>query len=91
MKLIIVVAAIIVKDRKILCLQRGPHKFSYIAKKFEFPGGKVEEEESNAQALAREILEELKLNIEVGKHFLTIEHEYPDFRILMHSYLCKKQ
>src|SRR5665811_1582207 len=89
MKLIVVVAAIIVKDRKILCVQRGPHKFSYISKKYEFPGGKVEKGESNEQALEREILEELKLNIEVERCFLTVEHEYPDFKILMHSYLCK--
>ena len=89
MKQIVVVAAILVKDQQILCVQRGPHKFSYISKKFEFPGGKVEMGETNEQALSRELIEELNLNIEVGNHFVTVEHEYPDFTVLMHSYLCK--
>ena len=88
-KQIIVVAAILVSERKILCVQRGPHKYPYISEKYEFPGGKVEDGESNEQALSREIYEELKVNIEVGKHFLTVEHQYPDFTIVMHSYLCK--
>ena len=88
-KQIIVVAGILVNERRVLCVQRGPHKYSYISEKYEFPGGKVENGESNEQALAREIHEELKVNIEVGKHFLTVEHQYPDFTIVMHSYLCK--
>ena len=42
MKTIEVVAAIILSDGKILCLQRGENKLSYISKKYEFPGGKIE-------------------------------------------------
>lgn len=89
MKKIVVVAAILVENTKVLCVQRGVHKLSYISKKFEFPGGKIEAGESNEQALVREISEELKVNIEVGQSFLTVEHEYPDFALVMHSYLCK--
>ncbi len=88
MKTIEVVAAIIVDGHKILCVQRPQNRHSYISKKFEFPGGKIDIDETNHQALAREIKEELNLNIEITEPFLTVEHEYPDFAIKMHSYIC---
>ncbi|MEN9442312.1 MAG: hypothetical protein RLZ33_2389, partial [Bacteroidota bacterium] len=40
MKTIEVVAAIIIHEGKILCVQRGPAKYDYISGKWEFPGGK---------------------------------------------------
>ena len=88
MKFVEVVAAIIVKDSKYLCVQRGESKLSYISKKYEFPGGKVETGETNETALIREIKEELSLEIHGLKHFLTVEHTYPDFKITMHGYKC---
>ncbi|WBA44337.1 (deoxy)nucleoside triphosphate pyrophosphohydrolase [Hymenobacter canadensis] len=84
-----VVAAIIVDGPQILCLQRGPSKYEYIAYKYEFPGGKVEAGETQQQALVREIKEELELDIQVGEHFMTVEHEYADFKITMHAFLCQ--
>jgi hypothetical protein len=45
MKTIHVAAAVIIQDEKILCVQRNENKFDYISKKWEFPGGKVEENE----------------------------------------------
>ena len=89
MKLVEVVAAIIVNDNKILCVQRGDSKLPYISKKYEFPGGKIETGETNEAALIREISEELSLEIHSLKHFQTVEHAYPDFKITMHSYKCK--
>jgi 8-oxo-dGTP diphosphatase len=88
MKHIEVVAAIIVSDDKILCTQRNINKYDYISKKYEFPGGKVEAGETNEEAIRREILEELEMDISVGDKFLTVDHEYPDFRMTMHSFLC---
>lgn len=84
-----VVAAIIVNDRQILCLQRNTHKFDYLSHKFEFPGGKVENGETVEEALYREILEELDLKIEIQRSFLIVDHEYPDFEIILHSYVCR--
>jgi len=84
-----VVAAIIINDNKILCVQRGISKFDYISKKYEFPGGKVEVGESNAEALKREIAEELKININVKDEFLTVEYKYPDFSLTMVSFICE--
>jgi 8-oxo-dGTP diphosphatase len=83
-----VVAAIIQRGDEFLCLQRGPSKYEYIAHKWEFPGGKVEAGESQAEALVREIQEELGLAIHVTEALLTVEHTYPDFRITMHGLLC---
>jgi len=83
-----VVAAIIMYENKVLCVQRSESKFDYISKKYEFPGGKIEQGETKEVALKREITEELKMNIVVKDAFLTVDYQYPDFKITMYSYLC---
>lgn len=88
MKKVEVVAAVIFHNNKILCVQRGENKYSYIAFKYEFPGGKVENGETNEAAIKREILEELNLEISIDSQFLTVNHEYPDFILTMHSFIC---
>lgn len=87
MKEIKVVAAVIINNGEIFCVQRPEHKYDYISKKFEFPGGKIEEGESKIEALKRELNEELGLFAEIGKHLKTVEHTYPDFKLTMHSYM----
>lgn len=89
MKHYIVVAAIIKFEDRILCMQRNTSKYDYLSYKYEFPGGKVEVGESNEDALHREIKEELDLEILVEDEFFTVNHEYPDFKLTMHSFLCK--
>ena len=86
-----VVAAVIVYDNKILCMQRNKAKYDYTSYKFEFPGGKVESGEENHKALERELKEEMDMNVTINEsdYLLTIEHVYPDFAITMHTYLCK--
>ena len=88
MKKIEVVAAIIYHENKILCVQRGENKYDYISKKYEFPGGKMEAGESKEETVKREILEELHMDIEVQQEFLTVDHLYPDFHLIMHSFKC---
>lgn len=88
MKRIEVVAAIIMDQDMILCVQRGANRHPYISEKFEFPGGKVEEGETQENALVREIKEELDMDIIVNNFFLTVEHAYPDFSLIMHSFIC---
>ena len=88
MKKLNVVAAIIQCGEETLCVQRGPAKFDYIAKKYEFPGGKIELGETKESAITREIKEELHLDIVDPQFFNTVHHQYPDFFITMHSFIC---
>jgi len=88
MKKVEVVAAVITKDNKILCVQRGSHKYPYLAHKWEFPGGKMEKGESQEETIRREIKEELSLEIQPIKHLLSHTHHYPDFSIELHTWLC---
>ena len=50
MKTIEVVAAIVINDGKVLCVQRSENKLTYLSRKFEFPGGKLEKNETLEQA-----------------------------------------
>jgi len=89
MKKIEVVAAILIHEDKILCLQRPESKLDYISKKFEFPGGKIERNETQKEALKRELNEELNINPVINDLFLTVVHQYRDFELTMHSFLCE--
>lgn len=90
MKQIRVVAAVIEMNGKIFCGQRGSNKHEYLSHKWEFPGGKIELNESHEEALIREIREELDIEISVLKHLITVSHQYPDFEIEMDTFLCKQ-
>ena len=84
-----VVAAIVQRGEKYLCMQRTRSHYSYISEHWEFPGGKVEEGENDYEALIREIKEEMDWDIFVGKQLGTIDYQYPDFDINLTAYLCK--
>jgi 8-oxo-dGTP diphosphatase len=86
-----VVAAVVLHQGKILCVQKGAGKYDYVSRKYEFPGGKVEQGETEEEALTREIKEELELAITVDSKLITVDHQYPDFHISMHTYLCSCQ
>jgi len=88
MKTVEVVAAVIRDNEKVLATQRGNHKYEYISNKYEFPGGKVEKGETEVTALKREIAEELGVVVSVGEKLITVNHTYPDFKVIMHTYLC---
>ena len=83
-----VVAAVIEVDGKVLCMQRGVTRYAYTSHLWEFPGGKVEEGETPQQALHRELLEEMELDVEVHEHLATVTHDYPDFTITLAAYRC---
>lgn len=89
MKRIEVVAAIIYCEKEILCVQRPENKLNYISKKFEFPGGKIEKGESKEEALKRELVEELNIEPNINDLYLTVIHQYPDFELTMHSFICE--
>lgn len=82
-----VVAAVIVKDGTVFAAQRGPGK--NMADYWEFPGGKIEADETPEDALAREIEEELGIVVRVGKHLVTTTHAYDFATIELASYFCE--
>lgn len=89
MKRIEVVAGVIFCKNEILCVQRPKNKLPYITEKFEFPGGKIEEDETKEEALNRELMEELSLSTKIKSFYLTVVHQYPDFELTMHSFICE--
>lgn len=90
MKQIEVVAAIITNNGSILCTKRDKHQYDYLSYKYEFPGGKIEEGESPIEALRRELVEELNLHVDAQQceYLISVEHQYPDFQITLHGFLC---
>jgi 8-oxo-dGTP diphosphatase len=69
-----VVAALIVRDGKILVCQRTRHQTMPL--KWEFPGGKIEEGEQPRNALHRELEEELGIDATIGDEVARIRHDY---------------
>jgi mutator protein MutT len=72
---ILVVAALIVRDGRLLvCQRRADDVFPL---KWEFPGGKVHAGETHAQALQRELQEELGVTAAIGEEIHRTRHHYP--------------
>ena len=88
MQSIHVVAAVIFREGKVLCVQRDEHEKEYVSLKWEFPGGKVEFGESREEVLVREIEEELAVEVHELQYLMTVEHSYPDFHLTMHAFAC---
>lgn len=84
-KQIEVVAAVIRKENMIFTTQRGYGEFK---DGWEFPGGKIEANETPEEAIVREIHEELETEIVVDEYLHTVEYDYPAFHLSMKCYLC---
>lgn len=56
---------------------------------WEFPGGKLEKDETAAQACVREIREETGLVVRVEKHLTRVKHAYTHFKIEMDVFYCR--
>ena len=82
-----VVGAVIVKDDKILAARRPFNKS--LGGLWEFPGGKLETGEKPQKALKREIMEELKCEVEVGKFIINEVYKYDFATISLSTYFCE--
>jgi 8-oxo-dGTP diphosphatase len=56
---------------------------------WEFPGGRVEEGEPDAEALRRELREEMAIDVEVGEQAMHTHHEYPHYDIDFRVFRCR--
>ena len=86
-----VAAALIFNQGKIFATKRGNSPYPYVAHKYEFPGGKIEQGESGEAAVKRELQEELNMQVAVGSLYAKHTFEYPDFIITLSLYECEMQ
>lgn len=82
----IVVAAVIEENDRFLITRRqnGVH----LAGLWEFPGGKIDPTETHADALRREMREELDTDVEIGELVFDVTHAYPDRTVTLYFYRC---
>lgn len=80
--------AVIWNNQGEILIDRRPEK-GLLGGLWEFPGGKIEENETIAECIQREIQEELGIAIAVKEHLITINHAYTHFRVTLNVYHCQ--
>ncbi|MBV8850990.1 MAG: (deoxy)nucleoside triphosphate pyrophosphohydrolase [Methylobacteriaceae bacterium] len=88
--LLVVAAALVDADNRVLIAQRPAHKM--LGDLWEFPGGKVHQDERPEDALIRELSEELGIKVEEAcfAPLTFASHTYDEFHLLMPLYICRK-
>lgn len=81
-----VACAIIERDGLVLAAQRSAAM--NLPLKWEFPGGKIDSDESPEECLIRELVEEMDVNITVVRALNTATHDYPTFTVTLYPYIC---
>ena len=84
-----VVAAIIKKNNQYLIVQRNRNK--HLGLKWEFPGGKVHDNETFEEALSREIKEELNITIHMYEKITEEKYKDEKIDIVLHYFLCSQK
>jgi 8-oxo-dGTP diphosphatase len=87
LKIIDVAAGLVFREGKLLITQRHAH--AHLGGLWEFPGGKREAEETFERCLARELQEELGIEIVVGERLESLVHEYPEKTVRLQFYACR--
>lgn len=87
MKTVLVTAGVIIRRKRVLVTQR--RRDALRGGLWEFPGGKVNDEEDPRKALERELKEELGIDTQVGEVLETAFHLYPEYPILLLAYRCR--
>ncbi|MBD2116160.1 8-oxo-dGTP diphosphatase MutT [Microcystis aeruginosa CS-563/04] len=80
--------AVIRDDRDLILIDRRLAK-GLLGGFWEFPGGKIEGNETVQECIKREILEEIGIEIAVDSHLITIDHTYSHFRVNLQVYNCR--
>jgi 8-oxo-dGTP diphosphatase len=79
-----VAAIILMNEGKVMIAKRKPIKS--LGGYWEFPGGKIEGNETPEDCLIRELQEEFSVQVEVDKHIKSVEHDYGKFKIFLMGY-----
>jgi A/G-specific adenine glycosylase len=80
--------AVVINDQNQILIDRRPSE-GLLGGLWEFPGGKIEANETVEDCIKREILEEIGIEITVGKSLITIDHAYTHFRVTLYVHLCQ--
>jgi 8-oxo-dGTP diphosphatase len=83
-----VVGAMLEKEEGVYLITQRPPTAS-LPLLWEFPGGRVQEGETDQQALARELKEEMDIEVEVGEQAMRLHHEYPQYDIDFTVFRCR--
>lgn len=86
--ILVVAAALYDAQGRVLIAQRPQGKHQ--AGRWEFPGGKVAPGESEGQALARELHEELGIEVTASRPFMRLEHSYPDRSVELSMWIVER-
>jgi len=84
---IVVTAAVVEQEGRFLVTERLPGV--HLAGYWEFPGGKCEDGESLTVCLARELREELGVEVSIGPELMSLTHGYQDRRVELHFFACE--
>ena len=84
---VVVIAAVVEREGRFLLTRRleGTH----LSGMWEFPGGKCEDGEPHEACLAREMREELAVDVTTGEEIFTVEHAYTDRTVRLHFRRCQ--
>jgi 8-oxo-dGTP diphosphatase len=84
---VVVTAAVIEREGTFLLTRRLQD--THLAGAWEFPGGKCEKGETLEESLRREMLEELGVNVDVGREVHSVRHVYPERTVELHFFTCR--
>ncbi|MGH1484785.1 MAG: 8-oxo-dGTP diphosphatase MutT [Cellvibrionaceae bacterium] len=89
MKSVHVAVGIVINDKNEILIAKRPDKL-HQGGLWEFPGGKVEQDETVQEALIREFQEEVAIQIQQLEPFMEIHHDYGDKKVFLDIWLSSK-
>lgn len=88
LQILVVAAALYDSDGRVLIAERPAGK--HMAGRWEFPGGKVDAGETEAHALARELREELGIEVTSSRPFMRLTHSYDDRDVELSMWIVER-